>query len=145
MSEISYKIFIGDKMSSREEKVNNMKEKSLNDLEAYFYQRFGEITQEIRKDKKIQQSYFYETIGIKENQMSKIENAHCQVKAFDYEMIQKILGFDFSLAINDKCENKIMGTEMYKLILYIIDNLSENDCKYVRLFLSNYHKEKGEE
>ena len=113
-------------MSSGSKKINN-KNKSLSKKENYFYIRFRETMQTIRKDKKMLQKDFLMKSGLSDKAISNIETAHSRVNAFDYELIQNILDFDFRDYIDDlfvETPNDSKKAELIHLIL----KLSEKEA-----------------
>lgn len=79
----------------------NNKPKSISKKEEYFYTKFSEVLQTIRNDKNMLQTDFFETTGLSNNSISKIERVSSKINAFEYELIQHVLGFDFREYIDD--------------------------------------------
>ena len=67
-------------MSSNSKKNNN-KPKSISKKEEYFYTKFSEVLQTFRNDKNLLQTDFFETTGLSNNSISKIERASSKINA----------------------------------------------------------------
>ena len=128
---------------SSESKRNN-KPTSISKKEEYFYTKFAEIFQTIRNDKKMLQTDFYETTGMSNYSISKIERVLSKINAFDYELIQHVLGFDFRNYIDDLFDQKILPSKKAELI-HLIYNLSEEEADILlKIACILFKKAKGE-
>lgn len=90
------------------------------------------------------QTDFYETTGMSNNTISKIERVLSKINAFDYELIQHVLGFDFRNYIDDLFDQNIPPSKKAELI-HLIKNLTEEEADILlKIAYILFKKVKGE-
>lgn len=130
-------------MSSESKKTNN-KPKSISNKEEAFYVWFGETLQMIKNDKNKLQSDFYETTGMSNKTISKVENALSKLNAFEYELIQYDLGFNFRDYVDDLFESNSNLSNKTELIRFVKDLSEEESAILLKIAYIIFTNAKGE-
>ena len=129
---------------SSNSKRNNNKPKSISKKEEYFYTKFSEVLQTFRNDKNLLQTDFFETTGLSNNSISKIERASSKINAFEYELIQCVLGFDFRNYIDDLFDQNSNSSKKAELV-HLTKELSEEEADILlKIAYILFKKAKGE-